>query len=203
MSFIGVVGVVAQAGQAASGGATDVSIATGSSGNYNNAVIVSMTPTGSSGEQGLASNDGSDFSGGSGTIDLTYGPNYTAQVVAGSGIVTFFTKAFCRATYSGSGETYQWDLDSQSNSISTAGGSPVATQSFSGTPLSGPGEEGANDATGSTGVTEKVGLSHVSGGRGYLLMNVGDYIQWKCQCAVFADGVTVDASEITIKIEVV
>ena len=207
MSFMGVVGVVAQAGQAASGGggATDVSIATGSSGNYNNAVIVSMTPTGSSGEQGLASNDGSDFSGGSGAIDLTYGPNYNAQVVAGSGNIVFFTKAFCRATAPAGGniDSYQWDLDSQSNSISTAGGNPVATQSFSGTPLSGSGEEGANDATGSVGVGEKVGLSHVSGGRGYLLLGIGDHIQWKCQCQVSAGGVDVDASEITIKIEVV
>lgn len=206
MSFMGTVGSVAQAAYAAAaGGATDVSIATTSSGNYNNAVIVSLTPTGSSGEQGLASNDGSGFSGGAGSIDLTFGPNYNAQVAAGSGIITFFTKAFCRATAPAGGfiDSYQWDLDSQSNSISTAGGNPLATQSFSGTPLNGSGEEGANDATGSTGVIEKVGLSHASGGRGYLLLAIGDHIQWKCQCQVFAGGVNVDASEITIKIEVV
>ena len=204
MSFMGTVGSVAQAAYAAAGGATGVSIATTSSGNYDNAVIISLTPTGSSGQQALASNDGSDFSGGSGAIDLTYGPDYNAQVLAGNGVLSFFTKAFCRATAPAGGniDTYTWDLDSQSNSISTAGGNPVATQSFSGTPLNGPGEEGANDATGSIGVGEKVGLSHASGGRGYLLLGVGDHIQWKCQCQVSAGGVDGDASEITIKIEV-
>ena len=206
MSFVGTVGSVAQAAYAAAaGGATGVSIATTSSGNYDNAVIVSMTPTGSSGEQALASNDGSDFSGGAGSIDLSYGADYNAQVLAGSGVLSFFTKAFCRATApaGGSIDSYTWDLDSPSNSISTAGGSPVATQSFSGTPISGPGEEGANDATGSVGVGEKVGLTHASGGRGYLLLGVGDHIQWKCQCQVSAGGVDVDASEITIRIDVV
>jgi hypothetical protein len=204
-----IIGTIAQEGQAGGGGgggATGVSIATTSSGNYDNAVIISLTPTGSSGEQGLASNDGSDFSGGSGVIDLTYGGDYNAQVLAGSGNITFFTKAFCRATApaGGSIDTYTWDLDSQSNSISDGiGGTPIATQSFSGTPLNGSGEEGANDATGSTGVIEKVGLSHVSGGRGYQLLAVGDYIQWKCQCQVSAGGVDVDASEITIRIDVV
>ena len=196
----------AAAGGGGGGGATDVSIATTSgSGNYDNAVIVSLTPTGSSGEQGLASNDGSDFSGGAGSIELSVGPNYNAQLLAGSGVLIFFTKAFCRATAPAGGniDSYTWDLDSASNSISSAFGSPVATQSFSGTPLSGPPEEGANDATGSTGVDEKVGVTHASGGRGYFLMSVGDHVQWKCQCQVSAGGVDVDASEITIKIEVV
>lgn len=210
MSFMGTVGVVAQAGQAAAGGggATDVSIATTSgTGNYDNAVIISLTPTGSSGEQALASNDGSDFSSGAGTIDLAYGSNYNAQVSAGSGNLVFFTKAFCRATapVGGSIDTYTWDLDSPSNSISNQAGTstPVATQSFSGSPLNGSGEEGGNDGTGSTGVSEKVGVAHASGGRGYHLMSVGDHVQWKCQCQVSAGGVDVDASEITIKIEVV
>ena len=196
----------AAAGGGGGGGATDVSIATTSgSGNYDNAVIVSLTPTGSSGEQGLASNDGSDFSGGAGSIELSVGPNYNAQLLAGSGVLIFFTKAFCRATAPAGGniDSYTWDLDSASNSISSAFGNPIAVQSFSGTPLSGPGEEGANDATGSTGVDEKVGLTHQSGGRGYFLMGAGDHIQWKCQCQVSAGGVDVDASEITIKIEVV
>lgn len=207
--MLAVAGVNQQALTAASsggGGATDVSIATTSgSGNYDNAVIVSMTPTGSSGQQALASNDGSGFSGGSGAIVLTYGTDYNAQVLAGSGVISFFTKAFCRATAPAGGniDTYTWDLDSPSNSISTdLGGNPVAVQSFSGTPLNGPGEEGANDATGSTGVGEKVGVTHASGGRGYFLMSAGDHIQWKCQCQVSAGGVDVDASEITIKIEV-
>lgn len=207
MSFIGVVGVVAQAGQAATvGGATDVSIATTSSGNYDNAVIVSMTPTGSSGEQSLDANDGSGFSSGAGTIDLTFGPNYNAQLLAGSGAIVFFTKAYGRAT-APTGlpiESFTWDLDSQTNSISTTDGStPIAVQSFSGTGLSGDELSGAEDATGSTGVARKVGLVHQSGGRGFFLMSIGDHIQWKCQFAVFANGVTVNASAVTIKIEVV
>ena len=206
---LAVAGVNQQALTAANsggGGATDVSIATTSgTGNYDNAVIVSMTPTGSSGQQALAANDGSTFSGGAGTIDLTYGADYNAQVLAGSGVIIFFTKAFCRATAPAGGtiDSYTWDLDSASNSIDTLpDGTPVATQSFSGSPLSGPGEESANDATGSTGVGEKVGLVHQSGGRGYFLLSAGDHIQWKCQCEVSAGGVDVDASEITIKIEV-
>ena len=203
-----IIGTIAQEGQSGGGGggATDVSIATTSgTGNYDNAVIVSMTPTGSSGQQALASNDGSGFSGGSGAIVLTYGIDYNAQVLAGSGVISFFTKAFCRATAPAGGniDSYTWDLDSASNSIATLpDGTPVASQSFSGTPLSGSGEEGANDATGSTGVVEKVGVIHASGGRGYHLMSSGNHIQWKCQCQVSAGGVDVDASEITIKIEV-
>ncbi len=205
---MGTVGSVAQAAYAAAGGgggATGVSIATSSSGNYDNAVLVLLTPTGSSGEQGLDPNDGSGFSSGAGTIDLNFGGDYNAQVSAGSGIIDFTTQAYGRATAPSGGniDEYTWDLDSQSNSISTAGGSPVAAQSFVGTPLSGPAPEGTNDATGNKGVEEKVRVTHVSGGRGYLLMSIGDYIQWKCQFVVTAGGVDVSASAVTIKIEVV
>jgi len=204
-----IIGTIAQEGQTAGGGggggATGVSIATSSSGNYDNAVLVVLAPTGSGGEQGLDPNDGSGFSGGSGTIDLSYGPDYQAQVSAGSGIIDFTTRAYGRATAPSGGniDEYTWDLDSQSNSISSVGGTPFAVQSFVGTPLSGPAPEGTNDATGNKGVEETVRVTHASGGRGYFLMSVGDHIQWKCQFMVTAGGADVDASAVTIKIDVV
>lgn len=200
MGFIlGVVGCAQQLETAAAGGGgpTGVSIATSSSGNYDNAVIVSSGNLGASGEDALAANTGSDFSSNAGSIEFSYSIEYTAMVNNGSGNIIFYVKGYGRST---DGEEWDWDLTTLTSSISDYAGSPVATASFSGTAASG---VGAQDQTGSIGVVKRVGVSHVSGGRGYLLMPAGNWVQWKCALDVQGGGTTVTASEVTIKIDVV
>ena len=183
-----------QAAAAGGGGPTGVSIATSSSGNYDNAVIVSSGNLGASGEDALAANTGSDFSSNAGSIEFSYSIEYSAMVNNGSGNIIFYVKG------STDGEEWDWDLTTLTSSISDYAGSPVATASFSGTAASG---VGAQDQTGSIGVVKRVGVSHVSGGRGYLLMPAGNWVQWKCALDVQGGGTTVTASEVTIKIDVV
>jgi len=102
MSFMGVVGIVAQAGQAASA-PTGVSIGTTSSGNYNNAVIAE--------EQGsCGSHDYFDLSGGtlSGTITVGGGSGILAGYSGcDSQAITYF-KGYIRAT---GATSYAWDMD--------------------------------------------------------------------------------------------
>ena len=100
MSFIGTVGVVAQQGNQAAAGClaapSGVSLATTSSGNYDDAVIVYSMLVGSSGEDNLDSNDGSDFSYSApfsaATIDFLPGPDYEAMLNNNSGVLRFGCK---------------------------------------------------------------------------------------------------------------
>ena len=101
MSFMGVVGIVAQAGQAASA-PTGVSIGTTSSGNYNNAVIAE--------EQGsCGSHDYFDLSGGtlSGNITVGGGSGILAGYSGCDSSVSTRFKGYIRAT---GATSYAWDL---------------------------------------------------------------------------------------------
>ena len=206
MSFIGTVGVVAQQGNQGAGAGcvaapTSVSMATTSSGNYDDACIVYSINLGSSGEDGLAANTGSGFSMDSGDsydeIHFDYSGDYSAMLTNNSGVLKFGVKAYIRETSLG-GEvatSWTWALKETEPAYDDTNSSAISAIAIGGTAST------SQDAT-SSGVGEYVQVTHTSGGRGYLQMFNGDWIQWNVNAtATNACGATVASPTLRIKIE--
>jgi len=134
MSFMGTVGSVAQAGQTAVA-PTDVSIATSSSGNYDDAVVVDCS-TGIT----FFEDDGSGFS--SRAYADFFQINQMASAYNNNAVTeTFIFKGYCRAT---GATSFLWDVSIDSNSDANGTYSVIGTASTS------------QDATGTDGAGEKV-----------------------------------------------
>lgn len=140
--------------QSAASGPTGVSIATSSSGNYNNAVIIGCDQDPSF--SFLDINSGSTFSSNAGTIGYTVGPNYSSAVIGNNGVLTYTVFGYIRAT---GATSFQWDVTFQNDSDSNGAWTSVAAN---GTPST------AQNRT-SNDVGEDIKVVHSSGGRGYNL----------------------------------
>lgn len=180
MSFMGTVGSVAQAGQAAASAPTGVSIATSSSGNYDDAVII---------DSHLGSNltffedDGSGFS--SDTYIDDFQQNEMATAFQGASPQEIFTfRGYCRAT---GATSFAWDVSIDSNSsVNNLSLGVTGTASTS------------QDATGSNGVGEKVQWQFAGGKGGTTFPSGGMTLIMKINCtATNAHGST-DADEISV-----
>jgi len=178
MSFIGVVGVVAQAAQGAITTApTGVSIATSASGNYDNAI--------SAGEAncnfiGMAV-DGSEFSSGSGTVTTDVGEFGNHYNGCANGLVQTF-KGYIRAT---GATSFQWGGSLHSSSLSNSCSASVLVS-------------GSTDQDETNASTGDIGLSLLiafGGGRGGLTFPAsGDEIVLKFTGSATNSNGTTNAS---------
>ena len=155
MPMPAVLGTIAQQGQSGGGGGggssapTSVSIATSSSGNYNNAVLVEDVAVAF---VGMAF-DGSGFSSNSDEIDVDL--TELDQAFSGlSGQATIRVKGYIRAT---GATSFAWDIATHLTTSLTAG-----TASVSGTAST------SQDATGTSGIV-KNGILTFGGGRGGII----------------------------------
>jgi len=169
---------------------TSVSIATSSSGNYNNSVIIVSKNLGSSGEDALTSNDGSTASSNTVTIEFQYSIEYNQMLLNNSGQLRFHTKSYGRAT---NGTSYAFDI---SNISAIDSASALASTGYVGSPIT------AQDGTGSSGVGEDVVFNHNSGGRGYLLLTYGDKMLWEVDFDATNSGGTTSATTIDVELEI-
>ena len=170
MPMPAVLGTIAQQGQAGGGGGgapSDVSVATSSTGNYDDAVIVSCI----SGANVIASNNGSTFSSGTGDIELVYGIDYNNAVTLNSGVLQFTTFGYCREN---DATSFSWGLGSTQEVQDT-------NSAVSSVAKSGSGSTNQDCTSSHMGVT--VSVTHNSGGRGYLLLDTsGDGFSWQVSC---------------------
>ena len=140
-----------------------VSIATSSSGNYNNAFFIDCI----TGPGVIAVNDGSTFSSNTGDVALNYGINYNNALLGNSGVLQFVSYGYIRAT---GATSFSWGLGNQQEVQDTFGA--VSSVSKSGSAST------AQDRT-STHMGVTVSVQHASGGRGYLLLSAsGDGFGW-------------------------
>jgi fibronectin type 3 domain-containing protein len=172
---------------------TGVSIATSSSGNYNNAVTVENVNVGSGGQQPVALENGSGFSSNTATIALSYSPDYEAAMNNNSGVLELQVRGYIRAT---NATSFAWetknlsidqDTHSSLSSITTTGSNSTD-----------------QDETGSGGdIGKRVRMIHNSGGRGYLMLSVsGDGISYDVLADATNSGGSTQASTLTIEIQV-
>jgi len=176
MSFMGTVGSVAQAGQTAVA-PTNVSIATSSSGNYDDAVVVDCF-TGIT----FFEDDGSSFS--SRAYADFFQVNHMASAYNNNAVTeTFIFKGYCRAT---GATSFLWDVSIDSNSDTNGTYSVIGTASTS------------QDATGTDGAGEKVYWQFAGGKSGVTYPPNGTVLIMKVNCtATNAYGSTA-APELTI-----
>ena len=187
--------VVNETTQNNSSAPTNVSIATSSSGNYNHAVKIENTAVGSSGQNPVTTEDGSNF-GSSGakavTVDLDYGPNYEHALNNNNGRLELECAGYIRAT---NATSFQWDISNLSVNQDTY--SAVNSLSTVGTAST------SQDAT-SSNIGEVVRIQHNSGGRGYLMLsNSGDNISFDVDADATNSGGTTSASTLTVTLETV
>ncbi len=164
-----------------------VSIATSSSGNYNNAFFITCT----SGLGVIAANDGSTFSSNTGDVELIYGPNYSSALNSNSGVLTFQSFGYIRAT---GATSFQWGLSNAQEIQDTNGAvSAVGTS----------GSASTNRDRTSTHMGVEVKITHNSGGRGYLLMDTsGDGFGWTLTASATNSGGTTNATSQTVTVTV-
>lgn len=174
-------GTTQSAGSAPSG----VSLATTSSGNYNNALIIDCP----SGTGVIALNTGSSFSSNSGDIELIYGPNYNSAVLANSGVIQFRTFGYIRAT---GATSFAWALGGTSVVQDTNSALSSVLKSGSGST--------AQDRT-STHMGVSVNLTHNSGGRGYLLLqHSGDGVKWLVDGTATNSNGSTSATQVEVRV---
>jgi len=187
MSFMGTVGSVAQAGQAVVASApTGVSIATSSSGNYDDAVVMNGEAVDNSNNAvAFFDFDGSSMSSNGGGDIIQLQSNHMAGAYSGlTPRETFVFKGYCRAT---GATSFLWD-------VSIASGTNVNNLSLGviGTAST------SQDATGSNGVGEKVQWDFAGGKSGTTYPSSGMTLIMKINCtATNAQGSTA-ADEIEI-----
>ncbi len=174
---------------------TGVSIATSSSGNYNNAIKVELTTLGSSGQNPMATDpisDGSAFSGNQVTLDMYYNVDYNHALLNNSGVLKWDVRGFIRA----SGATsYAWNLSGATVNQDTF--SALASVGTNGAPST------TQDCTGSGGIVEEAVATHNSGGRGYLLMSdSGDGFHFDVDATATNNSGSTTATQLKVNIEI-
>ena len=163
------------------------SIATSSTGNYNNAFIIDCP----SGIGVIALNNGSTFSSNTGDVELVYGPPYSTALNNNSGVLTFESYGYIRAT---GATSFQWGL-SNAQEIQD-GNNAVSSVSTSGSAST-----SQNRTATHMGVQVKV--THNSGGRGYLLMSQsGDGFGWTLTASATNSGGTTNATSQTVTVTI-
>tara|TARA_Y100000361_G_scaffold87458_1_gene77702 strand:+ start:7751 stop:9679 length:1929 start_codon:yes stop_codon:yes gene_type:complete len=167
---------------------TGVSIATGSSGNYDDAFIIDC----STGPGVIASNNGSTFSSNTGDVELVYGINYNNALTGNSGVIVFKSHAYMRAT---NATSFAWGLGSENiiqdthSALSSIGKSGSASTS--------------QDATGLSDVGVDVSVTHNSGGRGYLLLSAsGDGFGWTLTATASNSGGSTVATNTSVTVTI-
>ena len=172
-----------------------VSIATSSSGNYNNAVKVELTTLGSSLENPMATapiSDGSAFSSNQVTLDMYYNPDYNQALLNNNGKLHWDVRGFIRAT---GATSYAWNLSGPTINQDTF--SALASVGTNGSPST------TQDCTGSGGIVEEIVATHNSGGRGFLLMSVsGDGFHFDVDATATNNSGSSSAAQLKIDIEI-
>lgn len=176
-----IIGTIAQEGQTATASApTNVSIATSSSGNYDDAVIIDSS---AGSDLTFFEDDGSNFSTQAYIDDFNAGEMATA--FSGASPQEIFTfKGYCRAT---GATSFLWDVTIDSNTdVNNLSLGVIGTASTS------------QDATGSSGVGEKVQWQFAGGKGGTTFPYGGMTLIMKINCtATNAHGSTA-ADEISV-----
>jgi len=182
MSFIGVVGVVAQAAQGAITIApTSVSIATSASGNYNNAIFAQEA---NCNYVGMAV-DGNSFSSGSGSTNVVVDEFDTHYDGCANGVVQKY-KGYIRAT---GATSFQWGGSLHSSSLSNSCSASVLVSGSTD-------QDETNASTGDVGLTLLIAFG---GGRGGLTYPAsGDEIVLKFTGSATNSNGTTNASTVTL-----
>lgn len=193
MPMPAVLATIAQQGQAGGGGGggggsapSNVSVATQSTGNFDDAVIIDCI----SGSGVIVANAGNTFSSGTGDIELIYGPAYSTALNLNSGVLTFETFGYCRAT---SATSFSWGLGNVQEVQDTF-------NAVSGVAKSGSGSTAQDCTSNDIGLTVKI--THNSGGRGYALLSAsGDGFSWDVNCdATNSNGTTTSSPTVTPRV---
>ena len=177
-----IIGTIAQEGQSGGGGGasapTGVSIATSSSGNYDNAVVIHDN----TGIGALFDDDGSGFS--NDAIGTEVAINAMASAYNSNAVQEIFIfKGYCRAT---GATSFAWDVTVNGETDCNGSLSIIGTASTS------------QDATGSDGAGEKVQWNFAGGKGGVQYPASGTRLVINVNCtATNANGST-DADELTI-----
>jgi len=176
-----IIGTIAQEGQTATASApTNVSIATSSSGNYDDAVVMVGDIT------NFFDFDGSTMSSNSGSDVMQLQINQMATAYSGQSPQEIFTfKGYCRAT---GATSFLWDVSLGSNtSVNNLSLGVTGTASTS------------QDATGTNGVGEKIQWAFAGGKSGTTYPSAGMELTIKVNCtATNAHGSTAaDEIEVT------
>jgi hypothetical protein len=172
--------------QSAGSAPSNVSVATSSAGNFDDAVIIDCI----SGSGVITANSGSTFSSGTGDVELIYGPSYNSAVLLNSGVLQFTTFGYCRAT---GATSFGWGA-----------GTPSVVQdtnsAISSTAKSGSGSSAQDCTSSHIGITASI--THNSGGRGYLLLDQsGDGFSWSVNCnATNSNGTTASSPTVTVRV---
>lgn len=172
-----------------------VSIATSSSGNYNNAVKVELTTLGSSGQNPMVTapmSDGSAFSSNQVTLEMYYNNDYNLALLNNSGVLKWDVRGYIRAT---GATSYAWNLSGATVNQDTFGA--LASVGTNGSPST------AQDCTGSGGIVEEAVATHNSGGRGYLLLAAsGDGFHFDIDATATNNSGSTTATQLKVNIEI-
>ena len=194
MSFIGAVGVVAQQGNQSSaplGYPTGVSVATSSSGNYDDAFGTQAFADGSY-DSSIHNQAGSVFSSNTGEtqLDITALNSFTA-----ANSIIIYIASYLRASNVDGSTTYAWTLDSLASSISVPGSfTPALNTSNYNT---------QQDNTFNNEVDGIGGFVVISagGGRGGLTWgNANDYVEFDVKGTATNPSYSTNSDTITLKI---
>ena len=165
MPMPAVLGTIAQQGQAGGGGGgsapTSVSLATASSGNYNNACII-FSPENDGAGNNWIDEDGSSFSSSACNISIerTF---FQGALGTNLGELRMMFKVYLRAT----GAT---SFSTELNSLDLSG---ITSGTYNSISISGSADTG-QDNTGTGDFAMRIDLVHPSGGRGFLMPANGD-----------------------------
>lgn len=165
MPMPAVLGTIAQQGQAGGGGGgsapTSVSLATASSGNYNNACII-FSPENDGAGNNWIDEDGSSFSSSACNISIerTF---FQGALGTNLGELRMMFKVYLRAT----GAT---SFSTELNSLDLSG---LTSGTYNAISISGSADTG-QDNTGTGDFAMRIDLVHPSGGRGFLMPANGD-----------------------------
>lgn len=191
--YTALVGTIAQQGQAGGGGGgasapTGVSTATSSTGNYDNALIVYQD---NAPNNTLAANDGSAFSSNSVNIQFGYNTTYLSAVNNNNGIILFGCQGYIRAT---GATSFQWGM--KNIGVNDALGAIDTDETgFTGTASTDQDEVSGN-------IGERASFQHNSGGRGYLLMGVGDDFTFDVDSSASNSNGESNSNTLSVNIEV-
>ena len=194
MSFIGAVGVVAQQGNQSSaplGYPTGVSVATSSSGNYDDAFVTQAFADGSY-DSSIHNQAGSVFSSNTGEtqLDITALNSFTA-----ANSIIIYIASYLRASNVDGSTTYSWTLDSLTSSLSVPGSfTPALNTSNYNT---------QQDNTFNNEVDGIGGFVVISagGGRGGLTWgNANDYVEFDVKGTATNPSYSTNSDTITLKI---
>ena len=188
MSFIGVTGVVAQQGNQGATLPSSVSIATSSSGNYDDAFLTQIHD-GSAFQSQIHYQAGSVFSSNTGNTQLD---SQTISTWSATGGLRIYIGAYLRAT---DATSYSYTLSSLTYDVAVPGSfTPALVTSSMST------SQDATYSTAESGIGGYVNIA-AGGGRGGLTWgDAGDWVQFKVKATATSGAGSVNSDVITCKI---